>query len=33
VDLIEDDGLAGGDWVAVRKIDGQIVRQWGHDEA
>ena len=33
VDLIEVDGLAGGDWVAVRKIDGQIVRQWGHDEA
>jgi NAD(P)-dependent dehydrogenase (short-subunit alcohol dehydrogenase family) len=32
VDLIEDDSLAGGDWVAVRKIDGAIVRQWGHDE-
>jgi len=33
IDLIEDDSLAGGDWVAVRKIDGAIVRQWGHDEA
>lgn len=32
IDLIEDDSLAGGDWVAVRRIDGQVVRQWGHDE-
>lgn len=32
-DLIEDDDLPGGDWVAVRRIDGEIVRQWGHDEA
>jgi len=32
IDLIEDDALAGGDWVAVRRIDGAIVRQWGHDE-
>ncbi len=31
IDLLEDDTLAGGDWVAVRHIDGQIVRQWGHD--
>jgi NAD(P)-dependent dehydrogenase (short-subunit alcohol dehydrogenase family) len=30
-DLVEDDTLAGGDWVAVRKIDGEIMRQWGHD--
>ena len=30
-DLIADDSLAGGDWVAVRKIDGAIVRQWGHE--
>jgi len=33
VDLIEDDTLAGGDWVAVRRIDGRIERQWGHDTA
>ena len=33
IDLIEDDSLAGGDWVAVRKIDGAIVRQWGHETA
>lgn len=32
VDLIEDDALPGGDWVAVRHIDGRIERQWGHDE-
>ncbi|MBB4632727.1 SDR family NAD(P)-dependent oxidoreductase [Sphingosinicella soli] len=31
IDLIEDDTLAGGDWVAVRHIDGRIERQWGHD--
>jgi len=29
--LIENDDLAGGDWVAVRKIDGAIVHEWGHD--
>ena len=28
--LIEDDGLAGGDWLAVRRIDGKIEHQWGH---
>ena len=28
--LIEDDGLAGGDWVAVRRQGGRIVHQWGH---
>lgn len=28
--LIEDDGLAGGDWVAVRRLDGKIDYQWGH---
>lgn len=28
--LIEDDGLAGGDWVAVRRIDGRVEYQWGH---
>ncbi|MBN8844563.1 MAG: SDR family oxidoreductase [Sphingomonadales bacterium] len=28
--LIEDDSLAGGDWVAVRRIDGKIAYQWGH---
>ena len=33
IDLVEDDALPGGDWVAVRKIDGRVVRQWGHDEA
>jgi NAD(P)-dependent dehydrogenase (short-subunit alcohol dehydrogenase family) len=32
IDLVEDDSLPGGDWVAVRKIDGAIVREWGHDE-
>jgi 3-oxoacyl-[acyl-carrier protein] reductase len=30
-DLIEDDALPGGDWVAVRRIKGRIERQWGHD--
>jgi NAD(P)-dependent dehydrogenase (short-subunit alcohol dehydrogenase family) len=30
IDLIEDDGRAGGDWVAVRLIDGRIEREWGH---
>lgn len=33
IDLIEDDSLPGGDWVAVRHIDGRIVREWGHDGA
>lgn len=33
ITLVEDEELPGGDWVAVRKIDGQTVRQWGHDEA
>lgn len=28
--LIEDDSLAGGDWVAVRRLDGKIEYQWGH---
>ncbi|SNS36806.1 SDR family NAD(P)-dependent oxidoreductase [Sphingopyxis indica] len=28
--LIEDDGLAGGDWVAVRRLGGRIDYQWGH---
>lgn len=32
IDLVEDDSLPGGDWVAVRHIDGKIERQWGHDE-
>lgn len=31
IDLIEDDALAGGDWVAVRRENGAITRQWGHD--
>lgn len=31
IDLIEDDALAGGDWVAVRRENGVIIRQWGHD--
>lgn len=30
VALIEDDSLAGGDWVAVRRLDGKIEYQWGH---
>lgn len=30
IDLIEDDALAGGDWVAVRRDGGKVVRQWGH---
>lgn len=30
VALIEDDGLAGGDWVAVRRMGGRIERQWGY---
>ncbi len=29
--LIEDDSLAGGDWVAVRNVDGRIEHAWGHD--
>ena len=28
--LIEDDSLAGGDWLAVRRLDGTIEYQWGH---
>jgi Short-chain alcohol dehydrogenase of unknown specificity len=28
--LIEDDSLAGGDWVAVRRLNGKIDYQWGH---
>jgi len=32
IDLVEDDDLPGGDWVAVRHVDGKIERQWGHDE-
>ncbi|ALJ13855.1 SDR family NAD(P)-dependent oxidoreductase [Sphingopyxis macrogoltabida] len=28
--LIEDDSLAGGDWVAVRRSNGQVEYQWGH---
>jgi NAD(P)-dependent dehydrogenase (short-subunit alcohol dehydrogenase family) len=31
IDLVEDDSLPGGDWVAVRNIDGKIEREWGHD--
>lgn len=31
IDLIADDTLAGGDWVAVRREDGAVTRQWGHD--
>jgi len=31
IDLIEDDGLAGGDWVAVRREQGVVTRQWGHE--
>lgn len=30
IDMIADDGLAGGDWAAVRRLDGKIERQWGH---
>lgn len=30
IKLIEDDSLAGGDWVAVRRLNGQIEYQWGH---
>lgn len=28
--LIEDDSLAGGDWLAVRRLNGKIDYQWGH---
>ena len=28
--LIEDDSLAGGDWVAVRRLEGKVEYQWGH---
>jgi NADP-dependent 3-hydroxy acid dehydrogenase YdfG len=30
--LIEDDSLAGGDWVAVRRLNGAIEYQWGHHD-
>ena len=30
VALIEDDSLAGGDWLAVRRLDGKVEYQWGH---
>jgi NAD(P)-dependent dehydrogenase (short-subunit alcohol dehydrogenase family) len=32
VDLVRDDGLPGGDWVAVRRSGGAVERTWGHDE-
>ncbi|MGV1683638.1 SDR family NAD(P)-dependent oxidoreductase [Sphingopyxis sp. NJF-3] len=28
--LIEDDSLAGGDWLAVRRLNGKVDYQWGH---
>lgn len=28
--LIENESRAGGDWVAVRRIDGKVEHQWGH---
>lgn len=28
--LIEDDGLAGGAWLAVRRLGGKLEYQWGH---
>lgn len=31
IDLIADDTLPGGDWVAVRREGGVVTRQWGHD--
>ncbi|GGE03775.1 oxidoreductase [Polymorphobacter glacialis] len=32
IDLVEDDGLGGGAWLAVRRIGGVVERQWGtHD--
>lgn len=32
IDLIEDDTLGGGAWLAVRRIHGKVERQWGqHD--
>src|SRR3546814_8959839 len=30
--LIEDDSLAGGDWVAVRRLNGKVEYQRGHTE-
>lgn len=33
VKLIEDDGLAGGDWLAVRRLGGKIEYQWGHADS
>lgn len=33
VKLIEDDGLAGGDWVAVRRLNGKIEYRWGHADS
>lgn len=32
IKLIEDDSLAGGDWVAVRQLNGRIEYQWGHHD-
>lgn len=29
--LIADDSLAGGDWLAVRRLNGKVAYQWGHD--
>lgn len=31
--LVQDDTLAGGDWVAVSRVDGSVVYRWGHNEA
>jgi 3-oxoacyl-[acyl-carrier protein] reductase len=32
IDLVEDDDLPGGAWVAVRNVDGRIEREWGGTE-
>ncbi len=31
--LIGDDSLAGGDWVAVRRLEGKVEYQWGHADS
>lgn len=30
--LVQDDAIAGGDWVAVRRANGAVEHEWGHDQ-
>lgn len=32
VTLVQDGAIAGGDWVAVSRVEGSVVHRWGHQE-